>query len=60
MKNKKLKERIGKKVSGFALACFMEAVPNLITLWQEKSPDETFDSFLLKEYNFAKGVKENV
>ena len=48
-KNRKLKAK-----EKLALALFMEAVPSIIKIWQERAPEKTFDKFCLDEYENAK------
>lgn len=49
MKKNKLKAK-----EKLALALFMEAVPKLIEIWQQRAPEITFDKFCLKQYEEAK------
>ena len=51
MKKQSNKLKMREKI---ALACFMEAVPYLIRLWRERSPDTTFDEFCQKAYDEGK------
>ena len=51
-KNKdKAKLKMREKI---AIACFMEGLPSLISLWREKAPEKTFDAWLWEVYEFQK------
>lgn len=55
---KETKQRKMKAKEKLALALFMEAVPSIIRIWQERAPEKTFDKFCLDEYEEAKKQKK--
>lgn len=48
--NKKRNKDKPKMREKIAMAVFMESVPSLIALWQEKCPQKTFDAWLMEVY----------
>ena len=41
-----------------ALALFMEAVPSIIEIWQQRAPEQSFDKFCMEQYKEAKKAKK--
>lgn len=51
-KPSKIRAAIERKKEALALACFMAAVPRLISLWEERTERKiTFDEWLLQVHN---------